>query len=363
MSMLAIDPVVFTLGPLSVRWYGIILGLAALAGLLLAVREGKRFGIKPDFFMDLLLIGAPSAIIAARIYYVAFMWEDYKDNPLDIFKIWEGGIAIYGAIIGAFICGIVYSRYKGYSFWRIVDICVPALLIGQMIGRWGNFMNQEAYGGPVSEEFLRNTLHIPSFIVNHMFIVDSAIPEGAFRHPAFLYESLWSLVGLGILFILRRQKFLRAGELMAAYFIWYSIGRFFIEALRIDSLAFIGPKWVADFINALWTPMTGVFDQGYLDPAYGNIRISQMLALLLIVAAIAFIIIRRATGNATVRYLDPIVTTKPERNGLIEGAGADSDNNEIAAKKDESSVVAKQADRQEESESPIITPDDTRKDS
>lgn len=363
MSMLAIDPVVFTIGPLSVRWYGIILGLAALAGLLLAVREGKRFGIKPDFFMDLLLIGAPSAIIAARIYYVAFMWEDYKDSPLDIFKIWEGGIAIYGAIIGAFICGIIYSRYKGYSFWRIVDICVPSLLIGQMIGRWGNFMNQEAYGGPVSEEFLRNTLHIPSFIVNHMFIVDSAIPEGAFRHPAFLYESLWSLVGLGVLFILRRQKFLRAGELMAAYFIWYSIGRFFIEALRIDSLAFIGPKWVADFINALWTPMNGVFDQGYLDPAYGNIRISQMLALLLIVAAIAFIIIRRTTGNANVRYLDPIITTKPERNGLIEGA-AGASNGVAATEKDKpSNGLGESSAGVHAEERAIPTSDDNRKDS
>ncbi|MEK3884918.1 prolipoprotein diacylglyceryl transferase [Paenibacillus sp. PL2-23] len=317
MLTLAINPVVFELGGLSIRWYGLILGAAALAGLLLAVWEGKRFGIKPDFFMDLLLFGAPSAIIAARIYYVAFKWEDYKDNPIDIFKIWEGGIAIYGAIIGAFICGIIYARYKGYSFIRIADICMPSILIGQMIGRWGNFMNQEAYGAPVGEDFLRNTLHIPSFIVDHMFIVDQAFPGGAFRHPAFLYESLWSLVGLGILFVLRRQKFLRAGELMASYFIWYSIGRFLIEALRIDSLAFIGPSWLASLINGLWSPMDAVFDAGYLDPSYGNIRISQMLALLLILAAIAFIVIRRLNGGPKVYYSDPVVTTKPERNGMV----------------------------------------------
>ncbi|RJX40332.1 prolipoprotein diacylglyceryl transferase [Paenibacillus pinisoli] len=332
MDTFAINPVLFEIGGLSIRWYGLILGLGALAGLLLAVREGKRFGIKPDFFMDLLLLGAPSAIIAARIYYVAFSWDQYKDRPLDMFKIWEGGIAIYGAIIGAFICGIIYARYKGYRFLRIADIAVPSILVGQMIGRWGNFMNQEAYGGPVSEEFLRNTLHIPSFIVNHMFIVDQAIQEGAYRHPAFLYESLWSLVGLAILFILRRQKFLRVGELTAAYFIWYSIGRFFIEALRIDSLAFMGPSWLASLINGLWSPISGVFDQGYLDPSYGNIRISQLLALLLIIAAIIFIIVRRVTGQADVRYSDPIVSTKPERNGLTaEGeeiaaaAGGDKD--------------------------------------
>lgn len=321
MDTFAINPVVFEIGSLSIRWYGIILGLGALAGLLLAVQEGKRFGIKPDFFMDLLLLGAPSAIIAARIYYVAFKWEDYKDNPLDMFKIWEGGIAIYGAIIGAFICGIIYSKYKGYSFLRIADICVPSILAGQMIGRWGNFMNQEAYGGPVSEEFLRNTLHIPSFIVDHMYITDLAFPEGAFRHPAFLYESLWSLVGIGILFILRRQKFLRVGELTAAYFIWYSIGRFFIEGIRIDSLAFIGPSWAASVINGLWAPMDTVFDQGYLDPAYGNIRISQMLALLLILAAIVFIVVRRLGASAKLYYSDPIVTTRPERNGLAVSGG------------------------------------------
>ncbi len=326
MFNVAIESTALDLGFIKVQWYGIILGLGALAGLLIAVQEGKRFGIKPDFFMDLLLFGAPSAIIAARIYYVAFKWDDYKNDFWSVFKIWEGGIAIYGAIIGAFICGIIYSRYKGYSFWRIVDICVPGLLAGQMIGRWGNFMNQEAYGAPVEESFLRGTLHLPNFIVENMFIVDPAIPEGAFRHPAFLYESLWSLVGLAILFILRRQKFLRTGELMASYFIWYSIGRFFIEALRIDSLAFMGPKWIESIMDVLWSPMTLVFTQGYLDPAYGNIRISQALALVLIIAAIIFIIVRRAKGWANTFYNDPIICTKPE----LEAAASESS---IAEKK------------------------------
>ncbi|MBH5320853.1 prolipoprotein diacylglyceryl transferase [Paenibacillus sp. GSMTC-2017] len=334
MNTLAIDPVFFEIGSFQVHWYGLILGLGALVGLVLAIQEGKRFNIKPDFFMDLLLIGAPSAIIVARIYYVAFMWDEYKDNPLDVFKIWQGGIAIYGAIIGAFICGIIYSRYKGYSFWRIVDICVPGLLVGQLIGRWGNFTNQEAYGGPVSEEFLRNTLHIPQFIVDHMFITDTAFPEGAFRHPAFLYESVWCLIGLVVLFILRRQKFLRAGELMATYFIWYSIGRFFIEALRTDSLAFMGPSWLANVVNGLWSPMSTVFDQGYLDPAYGNIRISQAIALLLVIGAIIFIIVRRLTVKVPVYYSDPIITTRPDRNGEKIENGEKTTNNKSTEKQD-----------------------------
>lgn len=304
MFELAINPVIFEIGALSIRWYGLILGMGALAGLLLAIYEGKRFGISSDFFMDLLLIGAPTAIIAARIYYVAFQWDSYKDNFIDVFKIWEGGIAIYGAIAGALICGYFFSRAKGYSFWRIADICAPALIVGQMIGRWGNFMNQEAFGGPVEESFLRNSLHIPGFIVDHMFI------DGLYRHPAFLYESLWSLVGLVILLIIRRRHFLRAGELLATYIAWYSLGRFFIEALRIDSLAFIGPKWLVNVIDALWSPMTLVFEQGYLDPAYGNIRISQLLALLLIIGAIVFVVVRRMTGAAKERYNDPIVSSK-----------------------------------------------------
>jgi len=317
MTTLALNPIAFSIGTFSVHWYGIILATAALAGYLLAVQEGKRFGIHSDFFMDLLLLGMPSAIIAARIYYVAFKWDDYKHNLLDVFKIWEGGIAIYGAIIGAFICGFFYFRYKGYNFWRIVDICAPALLIGQMIGRWGNFMNQEAYGGITTESFLRDTLHLPNFIVNQMFI------DEAYRHPTFLYESVWSLVGLIILFVLRRQKFLRAGELMASYFIWYSIGRFYIEALRTDSLAFTGPTWLESMLNGLWSPMTVVFEQGYLDPVYGNVRISQLLALLLIIGMIVLIVVRRLTGLADARYLDPIVCTKPQKTVDAKAKGSD----------------------------------------
>ncbi len=304
----ALDPVAFALGSLTVNWYGIILGFGALMGTLLAIQEGKRFGLSPDFFLDLLLFGVPSAIIGARIYYVAFKWDYYRAHPGEIVAIWEGGIAIYGALIGALICGVIYVRSKGYSFWRIADICAPALLVGQMIGRWGNFMNQEAFGGPTTEDFLRHTLHLPNFIVEQMFIADQAFPEGAFRHPTFLYESLWSLTGLILILILRRTNLFKAGEVLATYFIWYSLGRFFIEALRTDSLAFQGPAWLASFINALWSPMTAVFEQGYLDPAYGNIRTSQLLALLLVIGGVIFIVVRRVTGASRERYNDPIVS-------------------------------------------------------
>ncbi|BBI31094.1 hypothetical protein KCTCHS21_04930 [Cohnella abietis] len=304
MFTMLLDPIAFTLGPLTVHWYGIVLGLAALSGLLIAVREGKRFGLSPDFFLDLMLFGVPSSIIAARLYYVAFKWGYYKDHLGEIFQIWNGGIAIYGALIGALVCGFFYIRAKGFDFWRIVDICAPSLLIGQMIGRWGNFINQEAYGGDVDRSFLSNTLHIPSFIVNQMNV------NGTYHHPTFLYESLWSLLGLVILFVIRRRKFLREGELFFIYFIWYSIGRFFIEALRTDSLAFKGPAWLESLVNGLWSPMTTVFEQGYLNPAEGNIRISQLLALLIIIAGIVLIIVRRKMGLAKQRYTDPLINHK-----------------------------------------------------
>ncbi|MDU2240080.1 MAG: prolipoprotein diacylglyceryl transferase [Paenibacillus sp.] len=305
MGTLLLDPIAFSIGGLKVHWYGLILGCAALVGLLFAVWEGKRFRIPQEFFMDLLLLGVPSAIVAARIYYVAFMWDDYKNNFWDVFKIWNGGIAIYGALIGAIICAVIFVRRRGYNFWRIADICAPSLIIGQMIGRWGNFVNQEAYGGPTTESFLRENLHLPSFIVNQMNV------QGTFHHPTFLYESLWNLVGLILLMVLRRQKFLRSGELFASYFIWYSIGRFFIEALRTDSLAFQGAAWLASFVNGLWSPMTWLgFEQGYLAPSYGNVRISQLLAIGIVIAAIIFIIVRRRTVRDLPYYSDPITSTK-----------------------------------------------------
>ncbi len=329
MFTLLLNPIAFTLGPLTVHWYGITLGLAALAGLLIAVQEGKRFGLSPDFFLDLMLYGVPSSIIAARLYYVAFKWGYYKDHPGEIIQIWNGGIAIYGALIGALICGFFYIRAKGFDFWRIVDICAPSLLIGQMIGRWGNFINQEAYGGEVERSFLSDTLHIPSFIVNQMNV------QGVYHHPTFLYESLWSLVGLVILFVIRRRNFLRAGELTFCYFIWYSIGRFFIEALRTDSLAFKGPVWLKDLLDALWSPMEGLFDQGYLNPEEGNIRISQLLALLIIIGGIVFIVVRRQLGLAKQKYNDPLINHKknkdviapPEETETIEDDAEKEDHN------------------------------------
>lgn|GEM_PF-76274 len=298
---LVIDPVALQLGPVRLTWYGMILGLGAVLGLVLAVREGKRFDISPDFFMDLLLIGVPMAIIGARTYYVAFEWEHYKGDWYEILAVWHGGLAIHGALIGAMLAGILYTRAKKAPFWRIADIAAPSLIAGQMIGRWGNFVNQEAHGGPVPREFLSDTLHLPDWIVNQMQIGDT------YYHPTFLYESVWNFTVLLLLLWLRRRPWLRAGELFLGYFALYSLGRFFIEGLRTDSLAFHGPYWLEKLLAALWLPMRLLFDAGDLPPGGGNVRTAQFISLLLILTAAVLIIVRRVGGFASQRYLDPIV--------------------------------------------------------
>ncbi|QHT60388.1 prolipoprotein diacylglyceryl transferase [Paenibacillus lycopersici] len=305
-----LNPIALTLGPIQIHWYGIIIAVGAMLGLFLAIKEGKRFGISQEFFFDMLLIGLPSALIGARLYYVAFEWGQYKNNPSEIIAIWHGGIAIYGALIGAIIAVSIYTRRKGYSFLRIADICAPGLIVGQMMGRWGNFMNQEAHGGQVSENFLRGTLHLPNFIVNQMNI------QGAYYHPTFLYESLWSLLGLVVLLLLRRVSFLRAGELFMSYFIWYSIGRFYVEGVRTDSLVFAGPAWLASLLKTMWEPMSS-FGWGAME-AGKNIRVSQLLAVCIVLAAVAIIVLRRTVFKQTSRYSDPIEPVVRPSNGYLQ---------------------------------------------
>jgi phosphatidylglycerol:prolipoprotein diacylglycerol transferase len=215
-----LNPIALDLGPLQVHWYGIIIGLGVLLGLYIAVKEAEKRGIGKELFVDFILYAVPVAIISARIYYVIFQWEYYSQNPGDIIKIWNGGIAIHGAVIGGILTAIVFTKVKKISFWKLADVTAPSLLLGQAIGRWGNFINQEAHGGEVSRAFLEN-LYLPEFIINQMYI------NGAYYHPTFLYESLWNLLGVALLLVLRRSN-LRTGEIFLSYVIWYSVGRFFI---------------------------------------------------------------------------------------------------------------------------------------
>lgn len=263
-----IDPVAFSIGNFPVRWYGILIVSGIILGFIVAQREMVKRGFDEDFLTDMLIWAVPLSIVGARIYYVIFEWEYYAEHPGRIIRIDQGGLAIHGALIAAIIVAYIFTKKRGVSFWKVADIVAPSLLIGQIVGRWGNFVNQEAHGGPVSREFLEG-LFLPDWIIEQMNI------GGTYYHPTFLYESLWNVVGLIILLLLRKVN-LRRGEIFLSYLIWYSIGRFYIEGLRTDSL-----------INDL----------------FGGLRQAQIISLVLIVGAVVLIIYRRAKLNPP-KYLD-----------------------------------------------------------
>lgn len=266
-NLLAINPVAFKLGPISVAWYGILIAIGIVLAFLVVQREMVKRGMDQEFLTDLLIWAVPISIISARIYYVMFTWDFYKDHPDQIIQIWNGGIAIHGALIGAFLTTYIYTKKKGISFWKVVDIAAPGILIGQIIGRWGNFVNQEAHGGPVSQHFLENTI-IPDWIMKQMTI------DGVTYHPTFLYESLWNIVALIILLLLRKVA-LKRGEMFLFYLVWYSAGRFFIESMRTDSLYVIG-----------------------------ELRAAQLVSIITIIVAVLIFIVRRYIKKVDETYQD-----------------------------------------------------------
>ena len=249
-----IDPVAFQLGPIAVRWYGIIIACGILLGYFIAQRTLQRVGFDKEVLVDILFWSAIIGFIVARIYFVIFQFPYYAQHPAEIPKIWHGGIAIHGGIIGGFITGIFICKRKNINPFQMGDIASPSMILAQGIGRWGNFMNHEAHGGPVSRSFLEH-LHIPDFIIDNMYI------NGVYYHPTFLYESIWDVLGFIILLSLR--KHLRIGDTFALYLIWYSIGRFFVEGLRTDSLMLTS-----------------------------HIRIAQLMSIVLVIVGIVIIIVR-----------------------------------------------------------------------
>lgn len=254
-----IDPVAFNLGPLSVRWYGIIIAVGILLGYFVAQRALVKAGLHKDTLVDIIFYSALFGFIVARIYFVIFQWPYYAENPSEIIKIWHGGIAIHGGLIGGFIAGVIVCKVKNLNPFQIGDIVAPSIILAQGIGRWGNFMNHEAHGGSVSRAFLEQ-LHLPNFIIENMYI------NGQYYHPTFLYESIWDVAGFIILVNIR--KHLKLGETFFLYLTWYSIGRFFIEGLRTDSLMLTS-----------------------------NIRVAQLVSILLILISISLIVYRRIKYN------------------------------------------------------------------
>ncbi|ABR49040.1 prolipoprotein diacylglyceryl transferase [Alkaliphilus metalliredigens QYMF] len=222
------DPIAFTVFGIPVAWYGIIISLGIFLGIVVATIRAKREGLYDDVIIDLALVAVPVAVLMARLYYVLFSLDYYMANPGSILRFRDGGLAIHGGIIGGVLIGYLFCRYKRIHFWQLADITAPSLILGQAIGRWGNYINQEAYGTPTD---LPWAIQI----------------DGVMVHPTFLYESLWNfIVFFGLLYYTKKRKY--KGQIFLLYLILYSIGRFFIEGLRIDSLM-IGPLRIAQVIS------------------------------------------------------------------------------------------------------------------
>ena len=243
------------IGGFTIRFYALCILFGMIIAVVLGIREAKKLNINTDDIFNGAVIGIVLGIIGARIYYVIFEWNTYKNNFGEIFAIWNGGLAIHGGIIVAFVFAFFYCRKKKINVLAVLDMVVIGLLIGQTCGRWGNFFNQEAHGGVTSLEFLQS-IHMPDFIIKQMYI------DGSYYHPTFLYESLWNFVAIIALLILRRTRTIRLGDQAGIYLIWYGIGRFWIEGMRTDSLMI------------------------------GNIKQNQLISIVLIVLGIAYLVFK-----------------------------------------------------------------------
>jgi phosphatidylglycerol:prolipoprotein diacylglycerol transferase len=222
------DRVAFSIFGIDVMWYGILMATGMILGTLIALKEAKRVGLKEDDVLDLAIIAIPIGLLSARLYYVIFNWEYYSQNTSQILNFRGGGMAIHGALIGGILTGYIFTRIKKIDFLKMADTVIIGMPLAQAIGRWGNYINGEAYGGPTN---------LPWAIV----------VDGIKVHPTFLYESIWNL-GIFILLWIFRKKKQYEGQIIVYYVIMYSLGRFFIEGLRTDSLM-IGPLRMAQVIS------------------------------------------------------------------------------------------------------------------
>ena len=230
-------PASFSIGPFDIHLYGIIIALGLVLAVVYALRRREQFGISEDDLMDGVLWIAPFSILCARLYYCAFEWEWYKANPISVLYIWEGGLAIYGAVIGAAIGVLIHCKLiKKISVLAVLDLVSLGFFIGQTMGRWGNFFNREAHGG-VTDSFLR------------MGLLNPVTLEGNYYHPTFLYESVWNLIGFVLIHrFSKKRKY--DGQVALLYVAWYGLGRSMIEGLRTDSLWW-GPFRVSQLLAAV----------------------------------------------------------------------------------------------------------------
>lgn len=303
------DRVAFYIGQKGIYWYGIIIAVGFLLAVYYAMRRSGQFGLTQDNIIDMLLCAVPLAIIGARAYYCIFSWDLYKDDPIRVLYIWEGGLAIYGGVIGAVLGVILYTKVKKIRTGAMLDIGGLGLMIGQSIGRWGNFINREAHGG-VTDSFLR------------MGLTD-ANGNVAYFHPTFLYESLWNALGFVLLHFYSKKKRKYDGQIFVMYIGWYGLGRVFIEGLRTDSLYFLGT----------------------------NLRVSQLLAGCCVLFAVVFLFY-----HAVFKEHDPddlyvnIAMAKASAASGVSEAPEDAGEAEKAAEKEEGAETEDAAEKEEAAE-------------
>ena len=280
-EIVPLNPVFLRLGGFSIRWYAVLILIGVGIGLYMATKEGIKKGFNKDLFVDLVSIGLPISIIGGRLYYVLFNPRFYFRNPERIIRVWEGGLAIHGVLIAALLYAWYALRKKKLPLLPVLDIVSVSFFVGQIIGRFGNFMNQEAYGFAIYGESLDvqrgflESLFLPRFIIDNMFI------NGAYHHPTFLYEAVWNFIGLMIaIFVLRKMSKVLVGEIAAFYAIWYSVGRIFIEIFRTDSLMI------------------------------GNMMVAQLISVNIILVVLLLVVYRRLRGSNYVFYKDFSVADK-----------------------------------------------------
>lgn len=261
------DKIALDLGFIQIYWYSVFIFIGILFGSAIIIRECRKQRINEDFIVNLIFYTIITALIGARLYYVAFNLDYYLAYPLEILEVWNGGMAIHGGILAGLLCVFIYAKKYKAKLLKILDIIVVGLILGQAIGRWGNFFNGEAFGSITTLEHLK-ALGLPEFIINGMYI------QGAYRIPTFLYESIWCFFGFLILLVVRNYKYLKTGQLTGVYLAWYSLGRIVIEGMRTDSLML------------------------------GSFRIAQIVSLIGIVIGVLMIIFCRKGGRFDNLYID-----------------------------------------------------------
>ena len=262
----------FDIGSLELRLYGVMIALGLLLAVVYGLRRRKQFGLEENDILDGVLIIVPIAVICARLYYCIFSWEDYAADPVSILYIWQGGLAIYGGVIGAFVSAAIYCHVRKIKLTTVLDLTVLGFLIGQSIGRWGNFFNREAVGdlGENVNWFLR------------MGLFNTRTGQWEYFHPTFLYESLWNAIGLLVLHFLSKKR-QYDGQVFLGYLAWYGLGRAVIEGLRMDSLY------------------------------WGNFRVSQLLAALTCLAGVAGLVVLGMRKHDPAKlYVNQVAAAKAE---------------------------------------------------